>query len=727
MTPLLGLECLGVAEELIANPRWAPWVAIWNAKRLKWDKVPRQTDNPACGLSSAKPEQWSTFEAALAAYCDDPLTLQGLGYCMTDPHGIVGVDLDNCVDDAGHPLPWAAEVIAELNSYTERSPSGKGFRIMCAAAIEQDWTNNERGIEVYGGHAARFLTITGQHLAGTPTSVCSPSAEIFARLFARYAKPRKTTADVIDIAMPALLDEGSLPALAELPVDGAVRDFLQYGQMQGDRSGMLHRAGIGLFAQGLNEQVVFSFLASNPHAMTVALDHRRQDPDRAMLYLWREHVLKAKGKALASVASIDDFDLLENPKPTTSSDVAMPRFQRDKNGGIEATIENVVLACECPSVCGWTVRHDKFRDEILCTPGAGSCAWRPFGDKDYVELRIVLERGGFKPIGREMVRDAVMAVASRQSFDAAQEWLNRLVWDGVPRVQQFLERYLGVEPSQYAVGVSEYLWTALAGRVLDPGCKADMVPVLVGAQGILKTQSVAALSPSPDFFNEVSFAEDDKELARKMRGCLVAEIAELRGLAGKEAEAIKAFLSRTHETWVPKFREFAVRFPRRLVFLGTANTDRFLVDSTGNRRWLPFRPGVTGPIALAAIERDRDQLWAEGAALFTVEGVKWQVAEREAEAVSEEFTEHDAWEDTVREWLRTPDDISGERPADRKWLRTTDVFSEVLQIELKNVRRAEEMRLGAIFRRLGLERKKVRDGTLLFWGWFLPKDQVGTG
>ncbi|MCV5824559.1 virulence-associated E family protein, partial [Escherichia coli] len=84
-----------------------------------------------------------------------------------------------------------------------------------------------------------------------------------------------------------------------------------------------------------------------------------------------------------------------------------------------------------------------------------------------------------------------------------------------------------------------------------------------------------------------SFAEKDDDLARKMRGRLVAEIGELRGLNTKELESIKAFVTRTHENWIPKYREFATQFPRRLVFVGTTNEDEFLADKTGNRRWLP--------------------------------------------------------------------------------------------------------------------------------------------
>ncbi|ESF27670.1 putative replication protein, partial [Salmonella enterica subsp. enterica serovar Tallahassee str. 0012] len=48
--------------------------------------------------------------------------------------------------------------------------------------------------------------------------------------------------------------------------------------------------------------------------------------------------------------------------------------------------------------------------------------------------------------------------------------------------------------------------TALAGRVLEPGVKADMVPILVGPQGCGKSSGVEALSPDPAFFTEIGRA-----------------------------------------------------------------------------------------------------------------------------------------------------------------------------------------------------------------------------
>lgn len=406
-----------------------------------------------------------------------------------------------------------------------------------------------------------------------------------------------------------------------------------------------------------------------------------------------------------------DFDVVVHKgkaEPTR-----LPPFKRDKNGNIEAVIENVAMAVARPDVCGLEIRFDQFRDEIMFSrPGEG--AWLPFTDADYARLRIHLEHNGFKPIGRELIRDVVLLVATDHQFDSAIEWLDGLTWDGTPRVEQFLTRYFGAEDTEYTRAVGTYLWTALAGRVKTPGCKADMVPILVGEQGSGKSTGVAAMAPALDFFSEVSFHEKDEDLARKMRGRLVAEIGELRGLHTKELESIKAFITRTHENWIPKYREFAVQFPRRLVFIGTTNRDEFLADETGNRRWLPVRVNATD---LEAIKADRLQLWAEARELYQARGIEFRAAEALSVEVHAEHMISDSWEEVVNTWLDEAELLTGEIPRTRRFLRVGDVLKGALGFEERSIGRREETRLGAVLRTLGYARKKIRDEGRTIWAY----------
>lgn len=393
------------------------------------------------------------------------------------------------------------------------------------------------------------------------------------------------------------------------------------------------------------------------------------------------------------------------------SDDTPPKLRRDKNGKILATVENLASALRKPGYSGIQIKFDQFRDEIMFAPPV-SDQWAAFSDPDYTRLRITLENKGFKPVGREIIRDVVLLIANENQFDSAIAWLGQQHWDGVQRVEPFLAHYFGVEDTEYSRAVSRYLWTAMAGRVLKPGIKTDMVPILVGEQGAGKSSAVAAMVPDQEFFCEISFSEKEDDLSRKMRGRLIAEIGELRGLHTKELEAIKAFITRTHENWIPKYREFATQFPRRLVFIGTTNKDEFLADETGNRRWLPVK---VGQVDVAGIKADCLQLWAEAAVLFGLSGVEYSQAEKLSGEAHIEHTMGDPWAELVSEWLDKEDPYTGIVPRTCKFLQTTDVLKNAIGVDAKNVSIREEKRIAAVLKQLGYTRKKMRVGKATLW------------
>ncbi len=398
---------------------------------------------------------------------------------------------------------------------------------------------------------------------------------------------------------------------------------------------------------------------------------------------------------------------------TVASTLPLPLFIRNGNGEVLSTMDNMAKGVGHKEVCGMNVAYDAFRDEIMYSSDDGE-NWVPFKDADYIELRINLERRGFKSPVREITRDAVLYVAEKNKFDSAQVWLNRLPWDGVERVHNFMSIYIGTEDTPYHHAVSRYLWTALAGRVLSPGCKADMAPVLVGKQGTRKSSAVAAISPDPMFFAEISFSEKDDDLSRKMRGRLVAEIAELKGLHSKDEEHVKAWITKQFENWTPKYREFNTIFPRRLVFVGTTNREEFLSDDTGNRRWLPVR--VDSVIDVDRITRDCLQLWAEARELFNAGGVDYKEAEALAVEVHAEHMISDPWEPIVVDWLDRKGNsdfgvmVESEAPPKRDYLQTHEVLEGALGLDKRNCGRSEQMRIGKVLSRLGYERKKMRVG-----------------
>lgn len=378
----------------------------------------------------------------------------------------------------------------------------------------------------------------------------------------------------------------------------------------------------------------------------------------------------------------------------------LPSFQRNKQGEILATLDNVIKGVQCFALAGLRVAYDQFKDEIMLTEDrTGADGWRALKDVDYVTIRLRLEQRDFKPIGREMIRDVVLAVATENQFDSAILWARKLKWDGVPRIETFLSRYFGAVDDPYARAVAIYTWTALAGRVCEPGVKADMSPVFIGDQGIRKSTGIAAMAPHHENFLEIDLGDDDDKNARKLRGVIVAETGEMKGFYVKEQEHIKAFMSRRFEVWVPKYMERATRYHRRCIFIGSSNQPEFLVDETGNRRWLPIKVTL---VDTDAIEADREQLWAEAVVMFDANGVVWKEAEDLAKEIHKEHMVHDEWEPIIESWLSGEDDGA---VRSSRGMRLAEVITGALGIFVANIDRKTEIRVGKVMRKLGYEKR----------------------
>lgn len=122
-------------------------------------------DKNGYNISYKKPENWMTFEGAIANY-NKCKKIDGINFVLTKEDDLVGIDLDGCINN-GSIEDWANDWVQTLDSYTEISPSGKGLRIFIKGKISSN--KNKGNIEVYGHD--KVLTLTGNRLKKTPTNI----------------------------------------------------------------------------------------------------------------------------------------------------------------------------------------------------------------------------------------------------------------------------------------------------------------------------------------------------------------------------------------------------------------------------------------------------------------------------------------------------------------------------------------------------------------------------
>ena len=181
---------------LCMMPQWVCWRYEDEGGCSKPDKVPY---HPVTGIrvDVTKDIGVKPFGAAYHEYTYSK-GYDGIGYVLSSQDTVVGIDLDDCLDERVQLSPMAQAVIKLVDSYSEFSPSGNGIRIFSTAALG-DFAGARRGsIELYNFN--RYLTVTGHHIYGTPTTM-KPRLEALRELFRRYLAPPEHSTTATQYAM----------------------------------------------------------------------------------------------------------------------------------------------------------------------------------------------------------------------------------------------------------------------------------------------------------------------------------------------------------------------------------------------------------------------------------------------------------------------------------------------------------------------------------------------
>jgi predicted P-loop ATPase len=252
---------------------------------------------------------------------------------------------------------------------------------------------------------------------------------------------------------------------------------------------------------------------------------------------------------------------------------------------------------------------------------------------------------GFDP-GKNYVLDALKMRAFDHMFDPVCDYLDSLRWDGVPRLDRWLMTYCGSPDSPLSRAIGRKMLIAAVRRARKPGCKFDYIIVFEGDQGVGKSSVLGILAGDGNFSDAEILGLDKQEQQEAMQGIWIYEIAELEGLTKAEVTKVKLFASKTHDMARPAYGRHRVDRPRRGILTASTNDDKYLRDTTGNRRFWPVK---APKIDLAAITRDRDQLWAEAAAMEAMGEALVIPEELWPEATKQQLArmEIDPWEDIL--------------------------------------------------------------------------------
>jgi replicative DNA helicase len=158
--------------------RWFP-VYVRKNEAGKWDKKP--------AVEWSKSENWKTY-AELEAE-------QALGFALGD--GFFGIDMDDCLDDAGAVKPERKELVNDVlekcPSFTEVSWSGKGLHVYGYARMPAACKDATPGLELYS--EKRFFLVTGRPFDVDDLKPIKDIQVGVEKLYAQYGRPAPKPAE----------------------------------------------------------------------------------------------------------------------------------------------------------------------------------------------------------------------------------------------------------------------------------------------------------------------------------------------------------------------------------------------------------------------------------------------------------------------------------------------------------------------------------------------------
>jgi predicted P-loop ATPase len=359
------------------------------------------------------------------------------------------------------------------------------------------------------------------------------------------------------------------------------------------------------------------------------------------------------------------------------------------------------------------LRHPPWEDQDL------DYFERPWTAQDDLQATQWLQQQGID-VSLGIAEHAVELVAKETLYHPVLEYLDRLKWDDVKRVDNWMWVHLGVANDPYTRAVARCVLIGAIARIRDPGCKVDNAPIFEGMQGIGKSSMAETMFSTPWFTDEIADL-GSKDASMQTADVWAVEVAELDAMSRGEVSKIKSFISRKTDRFRPPYGRRVVEYPRQNVFWGTTNSTGYLKDETGGRRFWPIK---CGKLDIKGLEMARDQLWAEADQMYRSR-VPWWIVDKDilklAETEQAERYQGDPWDDEVSMYVITCN----------KNVSVAEVLTEAVNVPTERQGQAEQNRVVRILQHLGLEKYRARSSTKLSWryrqkyvGHFPPTEPV---
>lgn len=345
------------------------------------------------------------------------------------------------------------------------------------------------------------------------------------------------------------------------------------------------------------------------------------------------------------------------------------------------------------------ILHDLRRNELTgaieYTDNTGKTRILQGNDLDLMTVKLSCENGVFIP--EQRVKSAIQYAATRNMYCPIRRYLDHCAAHAKPHEEwdRIGEVFLG-NKHKIATTAMQRMMIGAVARAYNPGCSMSWLPILVGAQGVGKSMFSRSLVPT-DLFSEITTPLET--LMKEQYRLHVAWLLELPEIDNyfntRNIENFKNLVTtRVDEVRFP-YASLPSKLPRRFVLIGTTNRNQFLVDSTGNRRFVPLEIGAGFQMPWNQLAKERDSLWAAAVAAFRA-GEGYEFNSGEIAAISDyiqEFGDPDPWMDKVAAYVSIRSEVTA-----------AEVLSNALELDPRSQSRREGRRVADVLQAMGWRR-----------------------
>lgn len=257
---------------------------------------------------------------------------------------------------------------------------------------------------------------------------------------------------------------------------------------------------------------------------------------------------------------------------------------------------------------------------------------------------------------------------------------------------------------------------ALSQNTLTNAVGADGMLVLQGRQGIGKTSLIRKLGINDELCKTDTYIDlKDKDTKINALSSWITEIGEIEHtLKAKNIETFKMWITTSIDRYRVPWGTKSDRYPRMTSLVGTCNSDKFLVDETGSRRFwvVPIEH-----IDLRRLERfDVLSLWKQIEKIYKDKGIgSYRLTPREMYLLQKRNMQHEIVpaEDEVKDILSEAEYSPSEY--EMTWLTPT-TFKGLY----RSLYRYDSRKIGRVLKNLEVQEKRTGKGRF----YLLPKPKT---